>query len=68
MAELRADCRRCRHYFITWDEDHPHGCRTMGFKGRRLPGEEVRQVMDGEPCRLYEVKQLPAAGSQKPRR
>jgi hypothetical protein len=24
--------------------------------------------MDGEPCRLYEVKQLPAAGSQKPRR
>jgi hypothetical protein len=57
----RIDCRRCRFYFVTWDEDFPHGCRRMGFKSRHSPGDEVRRAMKGEPCRLFEEKQIPAA-------
>lgn len=68
MAEARTDCRRCRHYFVTWDEDFPQGCRAMGFKSRRCPEEAVRQAMEGEPCRLFEAKQIPAACFQKPGR
>jgi len=56
----RIDCRRCRFYFVTWDEDFPHGCRRMGFKSRHSPGDEVRQAMKGESCRLFEENQIPA--------
>ena len=66
MAERRIDCRRCRHYFVTWDEDFPHGCRRMGFKSRQSPCDEVRHAMNGRPCRLFEQKQIPAAKSQPP--
>jgi hypothetical protein len=56
MPTPRLDCHRCVHYFITWDENFPHGCRCMGFKSRRFPGEEVRQAMNGQACRLFEPK------------
>lgn len=50
------DCRRCIHYFVTWDEQFPHGCRCMGFKSRTSPAEEVRRAMGGSDCRLFEQK------------
>jgi hypothetical protein len=68
MAVLRIDCRRCRHYFVTWDEKFPHGCRRMGFKSRRAPNDEVRCAMNGRACRLFEQKQIPAARPQTPAR
>jgi hypothetical protein len=65
MAERRIDCRRCRHYFVTWDDDFPHGCRRMGFKSHRLPNDEVRHAMNGQHCRLFEEKQISVALQQK---
>ena len=56
MAKPRIDCHRCRHYFITWDERFPHGCRRMGFKSRRSPGDEVRYATSGQNCRLFDEK------------
>lgn len=56
MPTLRLDCHRCAHYFVTWDEHFPHGCRCMGFKSRRLPGGEVRHAMNGQECRLFVPK------------
>jgi hypothetical protein len=54
MTNRLIDCHRCRHYFVTWDERFPHGCRRMGFKSRRLPGDDVRDAMSGQDCRLFE--------------
>jgi hypothetical protein len=56
MPAARLDCHRCLHYFVTWDEHFPHGCRCMGFKSRHQPSEKVRQAMNGLECRLYEPK------------
>ncbi len=56
MPPARLDCRRCRHYAVTWDERFPHGCRAMGFKSARYPADEVLSATGGEPCRLYEPK------------
>jgi hypothetical protein len=56
MPTPRLDCHRCVHYFVTWDDHFPHGCRGMGFKSRRYPSEEVRQAMNGRDCRLFEPK------------
>lgn len=52
----RRDCRRCVHFFVTWDERFPNGCRRMGFKSRAAPAEEVRRATGGDDCRLFEEK------------
>jgi hypothetical protein len=54
MTEI--DCHRCEHYFVTWDEQRPHGCRAMGFKSRSFPSALVRSCSDGMACRLYAEK------------
>jgi hypothetical protein len=46
------DCHRCMHYYVTWDEDFPHGCRAMKFKGQQLPSALVYQS-SGMSCLLY---------------
>lgn len=56
MPPLRIDCRRCAHYYVTWDPSFPHGCRCMGFKSRMTPIEEVRRTMSGHDCLLYHAK------------
>ena len=54
------DCHKCTHYYVTWDESLPHGCRAMGFKSRRFPSALVRTYSDGKDCRLYTArKNLP---------
>ena len=65
MPTPRCDCHRCVHYFITWDEKFPNGCRRMGFKSRRYPADEVRQAMNGQECRLFEPK-APLKASKDP--
>ena len=51
-----ADCRKCRHYFVTWDKTFPHGCRAIGFKSRQLPNIAVRKN-SGKDCLLFKQKE-----------
>ena len=51
-------CHKCIHYYVTWDQKFPHGCRGMGFKGRRYPMHAVRQVMNGKDCLLFSAKKI----------
>ena len=53
---MRIDCRICIYYFVTWNDQFPHGCRAMGFKSRRSPIDEVRSAMKGADCLLYRPK------------
>lgn len=53
---MAIDCHNCIHYYVTWDERFPHGCRAMGFKSWRYPNDEVRRVVKGRDCLLYERK------------
>jgi len=62
----RVDCHACSHYHITWDERFPHGCRRMGFKSRRYPGDEVRTAMNGDTCLLFEPRRTPLYRAQRP--
>ncbi|MDR1085522.1 MAG: uracil-DNA glycosylase [Deltaproteobacteria bacterium] len=45
-------CRKCRHYFITWEARLPHGCRAMGFKSQYLPYIQVFRI-SGLNCQYY---------------
>ncbi|MCL2029007.1 MAG: uracil-DNA glycosylase [Deltaproteobacteria bacterium] len=49
------NCRRCRHYYITWEPGTPHGCRLMGFKSQNLPAMVVRSN-SGQECQGYAPK------------
>jgi hypothetical protein len=51
----RVSCYRCQHYYVTWDQDHPHGCRAMGFKSPILPAFNVVRE-SGNPCLLFTPK------------
>ncbi|MDR3088719.1 MAG: uracil-DNA glycosylase [Desulfobulbaceae bacterium] len=48
-------CRDCRHYYITYDPDKPHGCRAMKFKSRENPASVVFSA-SGLTCRLFQGK------------
>jgi hypothetical protein len=53
---MTAACHKCIHYYITWDQHFPHGCRAMGFKSKRLPINDVRMAMRGKNCLAFELK------------
>lgn len=49
-------CRRCIHYYVTWDERAPHGCRAMGFKSRRMPILVVRETTPSLDCLRFQPR------------
>lgn len=55
METTQIDCRRCRHYHVTWDKRAPHGCRAMKFKSLNMPAMEVFAA-SGTPCQFFERK------------
>ena len=56
QAGQKPACRKCLHYFVTWDKAAPHGCKALGFKSRRLPLEAVRASTPGMDCQMYVEK------------
>jgi len=55
MKNQKIECYKCRHYYVTWNPEFPHGCRVMRFKGRLMPSISVRRI-SGMPCLMYEKK------------
>jgi len=49
------NCAKCEYYYITWDQNKPHGCRAYGFKSKKMPSIVVLKS-SGEPCQLFELK------------
>ena len=48
-------CWQCKHYYVTWDKNFPHGCKAMGFKSKAVPAVMVRNASDRE-CLLFTKK------------
>jgi len=53
----RINCRRCKHYFVTWEAGKPHGCRAYGFKSPQIPSMVVFQS-SGTECSMFIEKPL----------
>ncbi|MBW2407653.1 MAG: uracil-DNA glycosylase [Deltaproteobacteria bacterium] len=49
------DCHKCKHYYVTWDKNFPHGCKAMGFKSKQIPSIQVRVISQRE-CLLVSKK------------
>ena len=60
----KIDCHKCKHYYVTWDENFPHGCRAMKFKGKALPSATVLSSSNMS-CLLFVKKNLKGKSTQK---
>ena len=56
-SQLAVNCFKCRHFFTTWDAQHPRGCKAYGFKTRELPSVLVKRT-SGVECLKFEQKQV----------
>jgi hypothetical protein len=59
------NCRLCTHYYITWDERFPYGCRAMGFKSKTTPSRMVFQSSN-MPCQMFQRRSRPAGQTTEP--
>ena len=56
MAGKKIRCLNCKHYFITYDESFPYGCRKLGFKSRTSPKNAVFE-MSTMNCLYFAAKE-----------
>jgi len=50
--EKRTNCFSCEHFYITYDQKFPYGCRAIGFKSVRMPSIDVYANSD-MACGLF---------------
>jgi len=50
-------CQKCTYYFVTWETNKPHGCKSYGFKSQILPSIAVKNS-SGEECKLFVEKKF----------
>ena len=51
----KLDCRKCAHFFVTWEKNCPYGCRAYGFKGPQMPSIVVKSS-SGESCNFFKQR------------
>ncbi len=49
------DCRKCVHFFVTWEKNCPYGCKAYGFKGPQIPSIVVKTT-SGESCNFFKQR------------
>ena len=49
------DCRKCVHFFVTWEKNCPYGCKAYGFKGPQMPSIVVKSS-SGERCNFFKQR------------
>ena len=54
MTEEKFNCIKCIHFYITWDQRFPNGCKLFGFKTRLLPASLVRNATGGKCSNFVE--------------
>ncbi len=62
--QIKINCRECIHYYVTWDINHPYGCKAMGFKGKQIPSITVVNST-GKQCLMFKRKVKPITDASK---
>lgn len=53
--KLKANCLKCKFFYVTWDKTNPRGCKYFGFKTKSMPSVDVAQVSSKE-CGAFVAK------------
>jgi predicted kinase len=51
----KIDCLNCQHYYITWDNTAPRGCKAFNMKSSQMPCNVIKQTSH-EDCMKFEPK------------
>lgn len=54
----KPNCQQCRHFYITWDQKTPNGCRRFGIQCKDSPANIIAQAGLGD-CQGFEQKKKP---------
>ena len=55
MDYKRINCLKCKHYYVTWEQTFPNGCRMYNVKAKQLPSKLVLDSTK-KMCEFYEIK------------
>lgn len=55
LMKERIVCVKCKHYFVTWKKNKPHGCRAYGFESQAMPSVVVKRT-SGSDCNFFQKK------------
>jgi hypothetical protein len=56
MNTKRIVCQKCIYYYVTWEQNKPHGCNAYGFKSQQIPSVVVKNSSKTD-CNFYQEKQ-----------
>ena len=52
----KPNCLKCKHYFITYNQRTPKGCRLFKIQSALLPSQIVKKANNGSECAGFEMK------------
>ncbi|MDP7322141.1 MAG: hypothetical protein QF441_16170 [Bacteriovoracaceae bacterium] len=47
---MKPNCMKCKHFYITYDQKTPRGCRAYKIQSQQLPSVIVKQANNGQDC------------------
>lgn len=47
---MKPNCMKCKHFYITFDQRTPRGCKIYGIQSQSLPSMIVKQANGGSEC------------------
>lgn len=47
---------QCKHFYITFDQRTPKGCRAYGIQSAQLPSMVIKNATSGKGCIGFELK------------
>ncbi|MBC76833.1 MAG: hypothetical protein CME64_12535 [Halobacteriovoraceae bacterium] len=53
---MKPNCSKCKHYYITFNQDVPRGCRAYGIQSASSPLQVIRNANSGQDCLGFELK------------
>ena len=53
---MKPNCMKCKHFFMTYDQNTPRACRTYQIKSQQLPSVIVKQANGGAECMGFEPR------------
>lgn len=65
-AAKNPSCVHCSHFFVTWTNDFPRGCRAYGFRSPEYPSIVVLRE-SGIACQLFEPRPMEPAKDEPER-
>ena len=51
----KSNCNDCSHFYITYKNNFPYGCRAFGIISKKTPYLEIKKI-SGTNCALFSKK------------